>query len=175
MKPKRQSESLANRSGDRRIISASLTERNCPCPRRFYCARGHLQTRAANLERALGSPRVPAKSPFFSASSPPFPRKSQRVPPLSQPFPPDCRLLQEIPKPFYFNKLSRIQRIWERTRLACWFGRPAQTIVPHFPRPARAQKWVGRDFRRAAGNCTPAACAPPDFIAPAFQLVFKFI
>src|ERR1035437_10278205 len=51
-------------------------------------------------------------------------------------------------------------RSWERTRLACRFGRPAQTFVTHYWFPARARKFVRRSFRRAAENCTPAACAP---------------
>ena len=112
MKPKRQSKSLANRSGDRRIISASLTRENCPCLRRFHGARG-IQTPPHFA--------VPAKSPFFPALSPCFPRKSQDVPPdsqrfpplsrpvppraavpqKSQPFPPSCRLFHGNPSLFH--------------------------------------------------------------------------
>ena len=107
MKRKPHAGPVANRSGDRRIISASLTEKNCPCPRRFHGARGHLQTRAANLERALGSPRVPAKSRNFPPLSRPFPpesqdipQDSQRVPPLSRPVPPLCSVFPENPSHF---------------------------------------------------------------------------
>ena len=49
----------------------------------------------------------------------------------------------------------------ERTRPACRFGRPAQTFVSHSWSDFGARRFVGRDFRRAAENCTPAACAPP--------------
>ena len=107
MKRKPHAGSVANRSGDRNIISASLTEKNCPCPRRFHGARGHLQTHAANLERAPGSPRVPAKSRNFPPLSRPFPPESQdippdsqRVPPLSRPVPPLCSVFPGNPVHF---------------------------------------------------------------------------
>ena len=49
----------------------------------------------------------------------------------------------------------------ERTRPACRFGRPGQTIVSHWSPHFHARKFVGQGFRRAAENRTPAACAPP--------------
>ena len=108
MKRKPHAGSVANRSGDRNIISASLTEKNCPCPRRFHGARGHLQTLAANLERALGSRRIPAKSRNFSPLSRPFPPESQDVPqlsqrilPLSRPVPPLCSVFPGNLVPFH--------------------------------------------------------------------------
>ena len=61
---------------------------------------------------------------------------------------------------------SRVQielrnRNGERARPACRFGRLAQTIVTHLSSPfPRARMFVGRGFRRAAENHTPAAYAP---------------
>ncbi len=107
MKLKPYAGSVANRSGDRRIISASLTGKNCPCPRRFHGAHGHLQTPPQNWEAALGSRRVPAKSRNFPPLSRPFPQESQdiptlsqRVPPLSRPVPPLCSVFPGNPGHF---------------------------------------------------------------------------
>jgi hypothetical protein len=62
------------------------------------------------------------------------------------------------------RKQSRIEpdrnRNGWRTRPACRFGRLAQTFVSHALSDFGARKFVGRDFRRAAENRTPAACAP---------------
>ena len=44
----------------------------------------------------------------------------------------------------------------ERLRPAGWLGRPAPTFVPHSGR----KKCVEQNFRRAAENDTPVACAP---------------
>src|ERR1039457_992418 len=41
---------------------------------------------------------------------------------------------------------------WERTRLACRFGRPAQTIVPHLLRLAPAGKMDGTSFSARRRN-----------------------
>ena len=77
MKSKRQSESLANRSGDRRIISASLTRENCPCPRRFHGARRQSQS----------SRRVPEKSPAFPRRPRVFPGNPRTFPRIPSAFP----------------------------------------------------------------------------------------
>ena len=45
-------------------------------------------------------------------------------------------------------------------RPACRFGRLAQTFVSHSLTDFGARKVSGRDFRGAAENRTPAACAP---------------
>ena len=119
MKPKRQSKSLANRSGDRRIISASLTRENCPCLRRFHGApfpafafpqnprffprcprvfRGNPRTfpriPRAFPRRAVGSAEIPA----ISAVVPAFPRKSQPFPPPCEPFPRNPSHFRRNPK-----------------------------------------------------------------------------
>jgi hypothetical protein len=100
--------SVANRSGDRRNISASLTEKNCPNLRRFHGApfpafafpqnprffprrprvfHGNPRTfhriPRAFPRRAVGSAQIPA----ISAVVPSFPRKSQAFPPPCEPFP----------------------------------------------------------------------------------------
>lgn len=49
--------------------------------------------------------------------------------------------------------------MWERTRLACPFGRPAQMFAAHFFGRLGEKRFWGRSFRRVAENHTPAAYA----------------
>jgi len=128
MKRKPHAGPVANRSGDRRIISASLTEKNCPCPRRFHgvqipkreppihampgapaCSRlsANGTLNAGHRPALLGALRVPAKSRNFPPLSRPFPPESQDIPPLSQrvpqlsrPVPPSCRGFRKNPSHF---------------------------------------------------------------------------
>ncbi len=54
MKRKPHAGSVANRSGDRNIISASLTGKHCPCPRRF--PGDHIPKRKPPIHAMLGAP-----------------------------------------------------------------------------------------------------------------------
>lgn len=124
MKRKPHAGSAANRSGDRHIISASLTGRNCPCPRRFHGAHLPVSTAATNPECGPRLPACSRKIPEFSAVVPAFspgipghshvvPARSpavpasspvvQRVPRKSQPFSPSCRLFPGNPGVFHRN------------------------------------------------------------------------
>ncbi len=100
MKRKPHAGSVANRSGDRRNISASLTEENCPRLRRFQGAPLPALAFPENprISRVVPvfSTAIPGRSPGIPAFSPVVPR----VPPESQPIPPSCRLFHGNPSHF---------------------------------------------------------------------------
>jgi len=100
MKPELHAGSVANRSGDRRIISASLTGKNCPCFRRIHGEHRPFPIHAANSERSIGSRRVPANSRPIPALFWCFPRNSPAFPPNSQRIPPLCSAFPRNPSPF---------------------------------------------------------------------------
>ena len=100
MKRKPHAGSVANRSGDRRIISASLTGMNCPCLRRFhgttFPALAFPQNPCISRAVPVFSTAIPGRSHGFPGLSPVVPR----VPPESQPIPPSCRLFHGNPSHF---------------------------------------------------------------------------
>jgi hypothetical protein len=110
----------------RRIISASLAGKNCPCLRRLHGGHipkrrkppTHAMTRSAGLQPAfrrrnthaahrpaLHPGAFPQNPGLFPQNPSAFPRNPSPFPPESQPFPPDCRPFQPIPNALYFKKL----------------------------------------------------------------------
>ena len=95
--------SVTDRSGDRRIISASLTRENCPCLGRFHGDATIFNPPGVFPQNPGISRVVPVFSPEIPGCSTGFPVRSPVVPwvPLeSQSFPPSCRLFRGNPSLF---------------------------------------------------------------------------